>query len=114
MITYVVTIFIKKDVEQDWVSWMRNQHLPDVMSTGCFTERRFGKIVNGNNKEEYSEYLIQYMCRTMSDYNRYQDDFAPKLQKEHTERYSGQFEASRQLLKLKSEKHCVQEKVEFF
>ena len=36
MLLYNVTITVDLDVHDDWVQWMRDTHIPDVMSTGMF------------------------------------------------------------------------------
>jgi hypothetical protein len=41
---------------------------------------------------------LQYCCRSLEEYHRYRDNFAPALQKEHTDRFNGRFRGSRQLL----------------
>ena len=33
-ILYNVTVSIDKDVEKEWLEWMKKVHIPDVMRTG--------------------------------------------------------------------------------
>ena len=94
MIIYSVTITIRASIEGEWLDWMKSVHIPDVLRTGCFSECRVHKIVEA---EELS-YVLQYSCPSLEEYHRYRDNFAPALQKEHTDRYSGLFRGSRQLL----------------
>jgi hypothetical protein len=96
MIMYSVTIAIQDSVESEWADWMNKVHVPDVLRTGCFTECRIYKVV-GSESEEPS-YVMQYHCRSVEEYHRYRDDFAPALQKEHSDRFAGKFRGSRQLL----------------
>ena len=96
MILYSVTITIQADVESEWVDWMNTVHVPDVLRTGCFSKCRIYKIL-GSEGDELS-YVLQYSCRSLQEYQRYRDNFAPALQKEHTDRFSGKFRGSRQLM----------------
>ena len=32
MIVYSVTVNIENEVHDDWLSWMKNKHIPDVMA----------------------------------------------------------------------------------
>ena len=96
MIIYSVTIAIQASIESEWVDWMNKVHVPDVLRTGCFTECRIYKVL-GSEGEEPS-YVMQYQCRSIEEYHRYRDNFAPALQKEHSDRFAGKFRGSRQLL----------------
>jgi len=96
MIIYSVTIIIEASIETDWVDWMKTVHVPDVLRTGCFTECRIYKIVVSEGEEP--SYVMQYQCRSIEEYHRYRDNFAPALQKEHSDRFAGKFRGSRQLL----------------
>jgi hypothetical protein len=96
MIIYSVTITIQASIESEWIDWMNKVHVPDVLRTGCFSECHFYKVL-GSDANELT-YVLQYRCRSLEDYHRYRDNFAPALQKEHSERFSGLFRGSRQLL----------------
>lgn len=98
MIIYSVTVNIEDAVLEDWLSWMKNKHIPDVMNCGIFTEYRMLRVISRNEGEEGSSYNIQYSCPSMADLHKYQVQFAPKLQKEHQDRYEGKFVAFRTLL----------------
>jgi hypothetical protein len=96
MIIYSVTITIEQSIESEWVDWMNRVHVPDVLRTNCFTECRTYKAVG--SEDEYPVYVLQYQCRSVEEYHRYRDNFAPALQKEHSDRFAGRFRGSRQLL----------------
>ena len=96
MIIYSVTIAIQASSESEWVDWMNRVHVPDVIRTGCFSECRTYKVLASEDDEPI--YVMQYYCRSVEEYHRYQDNFAPALQKEHADRFSGRFRGSRQLL----------------
>jgi hypothetical protein len=96
MIIYAVTITIEAAIAAEWLDWMRRVHVPDVLRTGCFTEAHIYKVLSPSSAEP--TYLIQYQCSSMEDYERYRDNFAAGLQKEHSDRFGGRFRASRQIL----------------
>lgn len=95
MIIYSVTITIEAPIEREWLDWMRQFHVPDVLRTGCFTGATIYKMFEPTNEPTY---VIQYQCSTMAEYQRYRDHSAAALQKEHSDRFSGRFRASRQIL----------------
>lgn len=100
MIVYSVTVNIDDSVHTDWLAWMKNKHIPEVMATGFFTEYRMLKVISRNEGEEGMSYNIQYTCPSMADLHQYQINHAPALQKEHSDRYDGKFAAFRTLLEF--------------
>ena len=97
MIIYSVTVTIEAAMEREWLDWMQRVHVPDVLKTGCFTGATIYTLVEPKKDEPL--YVIQYRCSSMEEYQRYRDHFASALQKEHSDRFSGRFRASRQILK---------------
>ena len=96
MIIYSVSVTVSESIENEWRQWMTDVHIPDLLQTGCFLEAHFCKLLDATEHE--ATYVIQYHCRSPADYERYRDNFAPALQKDHTDRFAGRFRASRQLL----------------
>jgi hypothetical protein len=96
MINYRVEIRIQADAEAEWLAWMRKVHIPEVVQTGCFSGCQIYKVIDSDQPEP--TYVMQYRCRSLEDYRRYRDRFAPALQKKHSDRFAQRFFASRQLL----------------
>ena len=96
MILYRVEITIAAEIEPEWLDWMTRVHVPDVLRTGCFLECRTYKVIDSDGSEPI--YVLQYECRSLEDYRRYRESFAPALQKEHSDRFAGRFRGARQLL----------------
>lgn len=98
MILYNVTVSIDPEIHDEWVQWMKTKHLPDVMATGLFLENRMLRLLSQAPDESGPTYAFQYVCRDQETLERYQKEFAPALQEEHTERYKGKFVAFRTIL----------------
>jgi hypothetical protein len=98
MILYNVTVSIDPAIAEDWVNWMRTNHIPDVMATGCFVESRISRV---HGEEEGGEtYAITYLSPSQEKMDQYQQRHAPLLQKDHSERYAGKFAAFRTILSV--------------
>ena len=96
MILYNVTISIDENVEQKWLQWMKNTHIPDVMKTNCFIECKLSKI---NGEEEGGKtYAIMYTCESEEKMELYQTKFSSALQEDHSRLFSGKFAAFRTFL----------------
>lgn len=98
MYVYNVTVNVSDDVHHDWLNWMKNKHIPDVMKTGCFIDSGLLKLLYV--EDEGHTYSVQYKFLEMADIERYQKEFAPALQAEHKARYEGKFAAFRTLLQI--------------
>lgn len=96
MIIYNVTVSIDYDIHEEWVDWMQEIHIPDVMKTGKFMECRMSKILA--EEEGGRAYSIQYLCKDQETLQKYQAEDAPELQKKHNELFGGKAVAFRTLL----------------
>lgn len=101
-ILYNVTVKIESSLFEEWLIWMRNVHIPDVMATGCFESYKLTRIL-GDDDEHGVGFAIQYLAADMASIKYYQDNFAQKLQKEHTERYQNKYVAFRTLMRVEAE-----------
>lgn len=96
MIIYNVTIKIDEDIQTDWLGWIRDEHIPAVMATGCFKSFKILRLLM--DEPDGITYSVQYMTDEMSDILKYQDNFARTLQQEHIDRFTNRFVAFRTLL----------------
>ena len=97
MYIYNVTVTIEADIHDEWLKWMKGSHIPKVMRTGFFVENRICKLLT---EEAEITYAIQYTFREMDDLNKYQKEFATKLQQEHREKFKDKFAAFRTVLEI--------------
>ena len=98
MIIYSVTISLDESIEADWLVWMRDKHIRDVMATGYFLGWSFHKLLEPIPEPGTSTYNIQYECATLVQLEAYQKNKAPALQQAHNDRYRDQFIAFRTIL----------------
>lgn len=98
MILYNVTVNIDDSVHDEWLGWMKDIHIPDVMNTGLFLENKMCKVLGDD--PQGTTYSIQYLCKNMHVFRDYQDNFAEGLQKEHSQKYEGKYVAFRTLLEV--------------
>ncbi|MCB0570547.1 MAG: DUF4286 family protein [Phaeodactylibacter sp.] len=99
MILYNVTIKIATALHEDWLRWMKTEHIPDVLATGLFVEHRLLHIL-GEEESEGVSYAIQYLCPSLDAFMEYRDKHAKRLQEEHSRRYQGQYVAFRTLMEV--------------
>ncbi len=100
MIIYNVTEAIDIDTEQEWVRWMRTHHIPDVMKTGKFEGYTFSKVLGTPEQDQSASYSLQYRCQNIEQLEKYQNENATQLQKEHAAKFLGKFAAFRTVLEV--------------
>ena len=98
MILYNVTVNVDESISEEWLTWMKEVHIPDVFSTGLFIENRIARI----HAEEQGgiSYSVQYLLKSWDDYNKYQREFAADLQKKHQLKYAQRCVAFRTVLEI--------------
>ncbi|MDX5346077.1 MAG: DUF4286 family protein [Hymenobacteraceae bacterium] len=99
MILYNVTVNIENSVAAEWLQWMQEVHIPEVMATGFFLKNQIARVL-GDEDTGGITYAIQYTARNMDDLLEYNRKHAPALQAKHTERYRDRFVAFRTVLEV--------------
>lgn len=95
MIIYNVTVNIDEDVHEEWLDWMKSEHIPKVLKCGLFEGNKILKVLADDEGHTYS---IQYECTSLEKLEKYLEHHAPDLQKEHLNRYKEKFVAFRTVL----------------
>lgn len=98
MIVYNVTIKVDLQIHELWVRWMKEDHIPKVMETGCFTGHKFYRIMEEDQADGMT-YAIQYFTTDVTRYFDYQNNHAPAMQKEMRDVWNDKYAAFRTLLK---------------
>ena len=99
MIIYNVTIKVENDAAAAWVAWMKQEHMPDLMSTGLFTDTRLCRLLEQDDSEGPT-YAAQYFCNTIDDYNTYIDVHAPAMREKAFQAFGGKFAAFRTVMEI--------------
>lgn len=99
MLLYNVTITVDKPIQEDWLQWMRETHIPEVMATGMFISHRLCRLLS-HEHDDSEIFTIQYLVEDMDHLRRYTEQFAPELQRRHTARYEGKFAAFRTVMEV--------------
>lgn len=99
MILYNVTVNIDVEKEKEYVEWMKNVHIPEVMATGLFEDSKFFKLLQ-ETEEGGVNYSTQYFAQKMGKIHQYQENFAAELQEKMRIKFGTHFVAFRSLLEL--------------
>lgn len=101
MYIYNVTINVQEDIHDDWVKWMKNEHIPDMLATGKFSKALMTKVMV---KEPMGgiTYSIQYTTESKERLEKYYEEDAKDL-REKSAAFEGKFVAFRTELEVISE-----------
>lgn len=100
MLLYNITVSIDNSVAADWLQWMKETHIPEVMDTTYFIKYQIAKLLTEEADTGGTTYAVQYSCRNLQDFDEFQRDFAPRLQAKIMEKYAGQFVTFESLLEI--------------
>ena len=98
MILYNVTVNVEQSIEKEWLQWMRNEHILDVINTGLFQTAKIFQLLNVEQSEGTNTYAIQYFAESKEDYEIYERDHADALRQEHLEKFGNRTVAFRTLM----------------
>ena len=97
MLLYNVTVGIDQAAEAEWLQYMREKHIQDVLNTGLFTGYKMYKVLHDQDDGTIS-YSIQYFARSIEDVQQYLEVFAPALIEQHRKKFEHRHVAFRTLL----------------
>jgi hypothetical protein len=99
MLIYNVTVKVDWGIHDEWVKWMKNEHLPEMADTGCFTNSQLLRLLDTDEKDG-ATYAAQYFAETRSDYDRYIADHAAGIRKKYVEKWSDRVISFRSLMQV--------------
>ena len=97
MLIYNVTTGIDKKLEQEWLIWMKEVHIPEVMKTKMFLGHRMYRVLSSDDDDTVS-YAIQYRAESLHQIEHYLDKFAPALREDVKKKFGDQAASFRTLL----------------
>ena len=99
MIIYNVTIKVEESIADAWLQWLLNEHIPDVMKTGCFSSHKVVRLLEVDESEGPT-YAIQYNADSKADYNRYIELYAADLRQKSFDKWGNRFIAFRSVMQV--------------
>lgn len=101
MFIYNVTINIDESVHDEWLNWMKNEHIPDMLATGKFMKALMTKVLV---EEEMGgiTYSVQYTTDSKETLAQYYNENADELRSK-SDRFAGKFVAFRTELQVITE-----------
>jgi hypothetical protein len=99
MIIYNVTIKTEPEIAGEWINWMQEEHIPDLLRTGLFTGYRLCRLLEQDEQDGIT-YTVQYFCENMDAYQTYIRDHAQEMREKGLARFGGRFIAFRTVMEV--------------
>ncbi len=97
MLIYNVTSGVDKAIELEWLLWMKETHIPEVLRTEMFVGHRLYKVLASEDEGTVS-YAVQYSAVSLDQIEKYLENFAPALREDVQKRFGERVVSFRTLL----------------
>ncbi len=98
MIVYSITTIVKKEVENEWLNWMKETHIPAILKTGYFNNYKMFKVRIPTNMEGETTYIMHYECESLDAYLTYAERESPRLQAIYAAKFVGKVTTARTVM----------------
>ncbi len=99
MYIYNVTIKTDHSISTAWLQWMKEEHIPEILATGCFTRATILRLLEIDDSEGPT-HAVQYFAESKADYNRYIEKFSSELRKKAMDKWGEKFIAFRSIMQV--------------
>jgi hypothetical protein len=99
MIVYNNTINVDPFIAEAWLQWLLQQHIPEIMALGLFTEWKMFRLLEQDDTEGMT-FVMQYFAPSLENYYRFIEEFAPVLQKKSFDKWGDRFIAFRTIMEV--------------
>ncbi len=99
MFIYNVTIKVQESIQNDWLHWLKEEHIPEVTGTGCFTHAVILRLMEVDDSEGPT-YAVQYHAQSKALYNNYIENHAPEMRQKSFDKWGDKFIAFRSVMQV--------------
>lgn len=99
MIIYNVTIKTDPSISSAWLQWMKVEHIPEIIATGCFSKATILRLLE-IDESEGPTYAVQYFAESKANYNLYIQKYADELRKKALQKWGEKFIAFRSVMQV--------------
>ncbi|MAU15049.1 MAG: hypothetical protein CMH46_05855 [Muricauda sp.] len=102
MLIYNVTINIDESIHDEWLAWMKDKHVPDMLATGKFIHAKMVKVLVEEDMGGIT-YSVQYTTRDRATLESYYKEDADRLRSDAQQMFPNKFVAFRTELEVISQ-----------
>ncbi len=99
MIIFNITIKISPEIQQHWLEWMKEVHVPEIMATGLFHDYRICRLLEQDDQDGPT-YAVQYFSDTLENYQTYIQEHAASFNQKAFGQFGDRFVAFRTVMQV--------------
>jgi hypothetical protein len=100
-IVYNVTTKVEFSIAEEWLTWLKEEHIPDLIKTDCFTHAVILQLIEVDDAEG-STYAVQYHAESKELYNRYIEQYGDGMRRKATDKWGNKFISFRTVMQVVS------------
>ena len=101
MFIYNVTTHVEPSIEKQWLDWMHEEHIPQMIKTGKFTRALLLKVKTDDDDDSGGKsYATQFQCVDQSSFEAYLKEDVGILRKSAQEKFGEKILSFRTELEL--------------
>ena len=97
MIVYNITIKVMPEIEEAWIRWLRQEHVPEIMALGLFTEYKMFRLLDQDDSEG-STFIVQFVAASRENYQQYIAEYAGILRQKSFDKWGNRYIAFRTVM----------------
>ena len=99
MIIYNITTKLEKQIADEWLQWMLNEHINEILQTKCFVDFKLVRLLDVDDSDGPT-YAVQYFAESKSDYNRYIQLHSSEMRKRSFDKWGDKFVSFRSVMEV--------------
>lgn len=99
MFIYNVTLKVQDAIQEEWLTWLKQEHIPEITGTGCFSHANILRLMETDDSEGPT-YAIQYLTESIALYELYIEKYSGIIRQRSIDKWGDRFIAFRSLLKV--------------
>ncbi|GAB2695370.1 hypothetical protein GCM10027037_18880 [Mucilaginibacter koreensis] len=101
MIIYNETYVVNPEVNETWLAWIKQNHIPGALSTGLFNSYKILTVLNSPN--EGVTYCIQFVTDQIEKYTQFTENHLDQLHIVHNQQFENQYVLFNSIMQLLEE-----------
>lgn len=87
MVLYNRTVVVDNDIKQEWLRWVKQFHIQDMLNTGLFEKGRVFQLVTGNQPEGNTTFTVQLITSSMEHVELFRQRYEQAFEDEQSRKY---------------------------
>lgn len=97
MVTYIVHLSVRHEIYDEYVGWLKSEHIPEMLNCPGFVEAELLLRKGGSLEASSRDVKVLYSLEDEGTMKTYMSEYAMKLREKGLEKFPGMFSASREV-----------------